>query len=291
MLAVSGLVTVQDQGRPGRGRWGVSASGAADRSGLRLANRLVGNPAAAAALELTLGGLSLRAQDRVVVALAGALGPAWLDGRPVTALRPLALAAGSELRVGAPTLGVRTYLALRGGVAVPAVLGSRATDTLSGIGPAPVRAGDVLAVGPEPAGPPVTVDVAAQPHLDLAAPLRIAPGPRADWFEPRALRTLVTRNYRLTADCNRVGVRLEGPVLARREHQELPSEGMVRGAIQVPPSGTPLVFLSDHPVTGGYPVIGVVLPADVDRLAQMRPGQTVRFAACRAHSWGPWYGS
>jgi biotin-dependent carboxylase-like uncharacterized protein len=281
VLESTGLVTVQDRGRFGHGRWGVSVSGAADRSGLDLANRLVGNPPGAAALELTLGGLAVRARGRALVALTGALGPAWLDGRPVTSLRTLLLAPGSVLRIGPPALGLRTYLAVRGGVAVPAVLGSRATDTLSGIGPAPVRVGDVLPLGAEPAGRPGTVDVVAQPYLDLAAPLRIAPGPRVDWFEPSALRTLVTADYRLTADCNRVGVRLEGPTLPRRECGELPPEGMVRGAVQVPPSGAPLVFLSDHPITGGYPVIGVVLPSDVDRLAQMRPGDAVRFASSR----------
>jgi biotin-dependent carboxylase-like uncharacterized protein len=281
VLEATGLVTVQDRGRPGYGRWGVSASGAADRSGLQLANRLVGNPGQAAALEVTLGGLALRAHGRVLVALSGALGPAWLDGRPVSTLRSLLLAPGSVLRIGAPTLGLRTYVAVRGGVAVPAVLGSRATDTLSGIGPAPLCAGDVLPVGAEPPGDPAAVEVVAQPYLDLAAPLRIAPGPRADWFEPGALRALVTSEYRLTSDCNRVGVRMEGPALRRREQGELAPEGMVRGAVQVPPSGAPLVFLSDHPVTGGYPVIGVVVPADVDRLAQMRPGGAVRFVACR----------
>jgi len=277
VLQTVGLVTVQDLGRPGHGRWGVSTSGAADRSGLQLANRVLGNPRHAAALEITLGGIALRARGRVLVVLSGAVGPAWLDGRPVSHLQPLLLAPGSVLRVGSPTLGLRTYLAVRGGLAVPAVLGSRATDTLSGIGPEPVRAGDVLPVGEEPSRGPAAVDVVTQPHLDLLAPLRITTGPRADWFEPAALRTLTTCGYRLTADCDRVGVRLEGPVLDRRERGELAPEGMVRGAIQVPPSGVPLVFLSDHPVTGGYPVIGVVLPADVDRLAQMRPGDGVRF--------------
>jgi biotin-dependent carboxylase-like uncharacterized protein len=281
VLATGGLVTLQDHGRPGYGRWGVATSGAADRSGLRMANRLVGNPEHAAALELTLGGITLRARGRVLVALAGALGTAWLDGRPVGPLRSLLLAPGSVLRVGPPTLGLRTYLAVRGGFAVPAVLGSRATDTLSGIGPEPVRAGAVLPVGEEPARGPAAVDVVTQPYLDLVAPLRITTGPRADWFEPAALRTLTSSDYRLTADCNRVGVRLEGPELIRRERGEIAPEGMVRGAIQVPPSGTPLVFLSDHPVTGGYPVIGVVLAGDVDRLAQKRPGETVRFTVAR----------
>jgi biotin-dependent carboxylase-like uncharacterized protein len=281
VVEATGFVTVQDGGRPGHGRWGVSVSGAADRSGLRLANRLVGNPCSAAALEVTHGGLALRAHGRVLVALSGALGPAWLDGRPVSRLRALLLGAGSVLRIGPPTVGLRTYVAVRGAVAVPAVLGSLATDTLSGIGPAPVRVGDVLPIGEEPPQRPAAVDVVVQPYLDLVAPLRIDPGPRVDWFEPAAMRTLTTSQYRLTADCNRVGVRLEGPVLARRDRGELAPEGMVRGAIQVPPSGAPLVFLADHPVTGGYPVIGVVLPADVDRLAQMRPGDGVRFAACR----------
>lgn len=282
VLATGASALVQDLGRPGLAASGVGRSGAADRAALRLANRLVANPEGAAGLEAVLGGLSVRAHRLLTVALAGAAAPAAIDGRPMGHHAVLTLRRGQVLTLGAPPSGLRTYLAVRGGIAVAPVLGSRATDVLSGVGPRPLAAGDLLPVGPEPSTFPL-VDVApvgAPPSGTVT--LRAVPGPRADWAaDPAALaRTAWTASSR----SDRVGIRLEGEPLRRLDRGELPSEGMVRGAVQVPPGGEPVLFLADHPVTGGYPVIAVVLDTDVDRAAQVRPGQQVRFTLPRGHS-------
>lgn len=277
VLGTGPLATVQDEGRPGLGGLGVGVSGAADRRSMRLANRLVGNDPGAAVVEVTFGGLALRAHADVLVALTGAEAPVTVDGTGVGCWGPVRLPAGSELRLGTPATGLRTYLAVRGGIAVEPVLGSRATDVMSGIGPAVLEPGTVLPVGPAPRDWP-TVDVAPVrpiPAGDLE--VRVVPGPRDDWFVEGALEALCSAPYDVTAESNRVGMRLQGPVLERSRQEELPSEGMVRGALQVPPTGLPTLFLSDHPVTGGYPVIGVVPDADLDLAAQARPGQRLRF--------------
>jgi biotin-dependent carboxylase-like uncharacterized protein len=233
-----------------------------------LANRLVGNEPGAAVIETTFGGLTLRAETEVVIATTGAP----CAGAPHNA--PTTLRAGEVLRLGPPRSGLRTYVAVRGGIAVPAVLGSRSTDLLSGLGPPPLRTGDLLPVGDEYAPMP-GVDLAAV--ADPAAGdvvVRVTPGPRADWFAPDALRGLA---YTVSSNSNRIGVRLEGPSLQRIHEGELPSEGMALGAIQIPPSGLPVIFLADHPVTGGYPVIAYVAASDLDTCAQLRPGQPLRF--------------
>ncbi|WP_127784282.1 biotin-dependent carboxyltransferase family protein [Rhodococcus sp. X156] len=274
VLATGPLALVQDLGRPGLAAQGVSRSGAADRAALRLANRLVANPEDAAAIEATLGGLQVRAEADLLVALAGAAAPAVLDGTPVGHHAVLRLPAGSVLRLGAPAAGLRTYLAVRGGITVPAVLSSRSTDVLSGLGPDPLAVGVVLPVGPAPeAYPEVAQAAVAVPGGGLVR-LRALRGPRAGWVAD--VDALTTRAWTASARSNRVGMRLEGHRLTRSRTEELPSEGLVRGAVQVPPGGEPVLFLADHPVTGGYPVVAVVLDADVDRAAQVRPGQQLR---------------
>jgi biotin-dependent carboxylase-like uncharacterized protein len=273
VLATGPLTTVQDDGRPGQGALGIGRSGSCDRASAALANRLVGNPVDAAVLEVTLGGLAVRAGSDLLVVTTGARCP----GAPHAA--PTVLRGGAELRLGAPATGLRSYLAVRGGITVPPVLGSRATDVLAGLGPAVVTAGDVLPVG-EPTSPPPGVDLA--PVADLPGSevtVEVLPGPRADWFGDAGWSGLVGQPWTVTSQSNRVGLRLDGVPLERLRAGELPSEGMVRGALQVPPAGTPVLFLADHPVTGGYPVIGYVVDADVDRCAQLRPGQGLRFRA------------
>ncbi|HET7304124.1 MAG TPA: biotin-dependent carboxyltransferase family protein [Segeticoccus sp.] len=277
VLETGPLATVQDLGRPGHSGLGVGESGAMDRGALLLGNRLLGNDPGCAAVEVTLGGLVVRADGPVAVALTGAPCPATAAGTPVGANAPVALSAGAELRLGTPAGGVRTYLCVRGGVDVAPVLGSRSTDLLSGLGPEVLRAGAVLPVGTA-SGPWPGLDQAPVPApTSDAVTLRVVPGPRDDWFVPDALATLTGSPYAATADSNRVGMRLEGAPLPRSREDELPSEGMVRGAVQVPPSGQPTIFLADHPVTGGYPVIAVVVTADLDRAGQVRPGRTVHF--------------
>lgn len=268
------LTTVQDAGRPGQAEAGVGRSGACDRRSYALANRLVGNEPGAAVLEITLGGLVLSSDADVVLATTGArCAGSWPHNAPTT------LRAGQPLRLGIPPGGVRTYLAVRGGITTGPVLGSRSTDVLSGLGPPIVSAGDRLPVGP-PTGPMGSVDVA--PVADPASgevTVRVSPGPRRDWFPDSAWSRLVSVAYEVGSDSNRVGLRLAGPPLERAHPGELPSEGMVRGALQVPPAGGPVLMLADHPVTGGYPVIGYVDDPDVDLCAQLRPGQRVRFRA------------
>ena len=271
VLAAGPLTTVQDLGRPGLASQGIGRSGAADRAAAALANRLLGNRPDAALLEVTAGGLAVRADAGVWVALTGAR----CAGAPYAA--PTWLRPGDELRLGPPVSGLRSYLAVRGGVAVRPVLGSRSTDLLSGLGPPVLAAGDVLPVGNAVTGwPGVDVAPVAEPVVgELVVAVR--PGPRADWFGDDAHRGLTSTAWEVTGESNRVGLRLAGPSLARSRDGELASEGMVRGALQVPPSGQPVLFLADHPVTGGYPVIGYVADADVDRCAQLAPGQQLRF--------------
>jgi biotin-dependent carboxylase-like uncharacterized protein len=273
VLRTGPLATVQDLGRPGLAALGVGASGAADRRALRLANRLVGNPDGAAAIEVTLGGFAARFDALTRVAVAGA------PCRGVAMHAPLYLPAGGELRMGPAEAGLRTYLAVAGGVDVPAVLGSRATDTLARLGPERLREGDRLPVG-RAGGEGPGVDAAPVPPPDPDPVLRITPGPREDWFTAAALRALAETAWEVTSDADRVGIRLDGPRLERRAdcaERELPPEGMVEGALQVPPSGRPVLFLADHPVTGGYPVVAIVRAADLPAAAQVRPGATVRF--------------
>lgn len=281
VLETGPLSTVQDLGRPGHAALGVGRSGAADRSALGLANRLVGNAMGAAALEVTLGGLRVRADGPLLVAVAGAPCPLRISGsggsRALAPYAPVQVPDGAELLLGHAPSGLRAYLAVRGGIDVDPVLGSRATDLLAGLGPEPLRPGDVLPVGSAAVGHPV-VD-----HAPVARPgagevvLRVLPGPRADWFVDGALDVLCGAGYDVTSEVDRVGLRLSGPPLLRARVDELPSEGMVRGSLQVPPAGLPTLLLADHPVTGGYPVPAVVRADDVDLAAQLRPGQRVRF--------------
>lgn len=276
------LSTVQDRGRPGWAHLGVPRSGVADGPAAALANRLVGNPEDAAVVETTLGGVVLQVSTAMTLAVTGADAGVHVDRRPVARVEPLTLHAGQVLRVGPARTGLRSYVAVAGGITVPPVLGSRATDTLSGIGPPALATGQRLPVGP-PVGPPQPVDVSVVPTATNPLTLRFRPGPRQDWFAASALATVSGSTYTVSPDSNRVGVRFTGPVLQRpagQRPQELPSEGIVLGAIQVPPAGLPLVFLTDHPTTGGYPVLGVVLAADLPACGQLRPGDQVRFAGC-----------
>ena len=253
--------TIQDLGRPGRASLGVPAAGAVDRAALALANRLVGNPPGAAGLE-TAGGLVIEAVDALIVATSSV-------GHRVT-LRP-----GERLAVSAPSDGMWGYLAIRGGIDVAPVLGSRSIDTLSGIGPPPPTTGDVLAVGPAPQtelpadlGPPRARDTT----------VRIWPGPHAGSLG--GVESMTRSVWTVAGDVSRVGVRLVPPDDSDIEpghHGAMASIGLVEGAVQVPPSGGPIVMLANHPTTGGYPVVAVVEPDDLPVVAQAAPGSTLRF--------------
>ncbi|MGY8525584.1 5-oxoprolinase subunit PxpB [Paracidovorax citrulli] len=288
----TGLLTVfQDLGRHGQAGQGVSASGAMDQSSLKTANRLAGNASDLPALETIGGGLQLQSVGENVVAVAGADAPLTLrsaDGRqwPVRAYQPIALADGDTLTVGQPVAGARCYVAARGGFAVEPVLGSCATDTLAKVGPNPLAVGDVLRLRPAPVSAVVGAAVLPPESLPSASEdvvLDVVLGPRTDWFTMESVARLAAQRWQVTPQSNRVGLRLQGESpLERALAGELPSEGTVLGALQVPPSGQPVLFLVDHPLTGGYPVIGAVAPHHLDRAGQIPVGAWLRFNVIRA---------
>lgn len=276
VLDAGPLTTVQDLGRPGWAHLGVPQAGALDAAAAALANRLVGNDATAALLETTLGGATVRVAAATTVAVSGAWCTVRVDGRAVAFGEPVSVRADAVVTVGPAVRGVRSYLAVAGGLAVGPVLGSRSTDTLAGVGPPVLRDGDALPLGSPGSGPgAVDVDAVRRPAGPVT--LRVRTGPRRDWFARDAMGTLTAAAFTVTPDSNRVALRLDGAALGRSRDDELPSEGIVLGAVQVPPSGRPLVFLNDHPTTGGYPVLCVVHPDDLGACAQLRPGEPVSF--------------
>lgn len=273
------LTTVQDLGRRGLAHLGVPRSGAVDSASAAAANRLVGNDPAAAVLETTAGGCTVRLARAATVAVTGAPCVVTVDGVGAPHGLAVTLPAGSRLHLGPATAGVRSYLAVAGGIAAPAVLGSRSTDLLGGLGPAPLRRGDVLDTGAPAAAGPAATDVpvlAAVPGAD-GVTVGVSPGPRADWFAPGAWEVLLGAHWTVSGRTDRTALGLDGPQLPRAVTGELPSEGLVLGAVQVPTAGPPLIFLADHPVTGGYPVIAVVAAADIGLLGQCGPGTRLRF--------------
>ncbi|MFI2077895.1 biotin-dependent carboxyltransferase family protein [Streptomyces triculaminicus] len=286
VVRAGALTTVQDLGRAGYAHLGVPRSGALDEPAHRLANRLAGNPVECATLETTVNGCAVRPETAVTAVVTGAPCPVRVDGRPAAWGAPVRVPAGAVLEAGPAGAGLRSYLAFAGGIAVPAVLGSRSRDLLSCLGPEPLFDGMCLPLG-EPYGPPAgsAADVtlwSAPPPGGLVLPVVL--GPRDDWFTPEALRTFAGPGFVVSPASNRIGLRTEGPALARAALAgscELPSEGMPLGAVQVPPDGRPVVFLADHPTTGGYPVIGVVPEASLAVAGQAVPGASVRFVPVR----------
>lgn len=254
------LTTIQDIGRPGYAHLGVPPSGALDRHSLQVGNQLVGNPPGAPALEATLIGPRLRFDRPTLVALAGAC---------ATRVELV-----TELDVGRAIDGARIYVCVQGGIVVEPVLGSCSTDLLTGLGPPPLRAGDSLRVGQVPGDASIIVPASPRSHS-----LRVIPGPRDDWFAPDALDVLRGAEWKVTPASNRVGIRLDGPELPRVRHDELLSEGLVTGALQVPSNGRPILLLNDHPTTGGYPVIAVVHSEDLSSAGQLAPGDVVRLTS------------
>ncbi|GMA30742.1 biotin-dependent carboxyltransferase family protein [Litorihabitans aurantiacus] len=279
---IAGLGILTDLGRPGYARWGVTPSGAFDVGAHLAANAVLGNAPGAATIEQLLGPLVLRARRACVLAVTGAEGDVLVDALAVASGRPFTLLPGRALTIGAPREGLRRYVAVRGGFDVPRVLGSRSRDTLAGLGPAPLAVGDVLAVGQEVAGPlrpPPGTDLGGavgRGGTDAAVALDVRPGPRPEMFVQGAFEALAEHVFTVSQESDRVAVRLLGAAPDRAGAAELPSEGLVPGAVQVPPSGSPVVMGPDHPLTGGYPVLAVLTRDALDRLAQLRPGTRVR---------------
>ncbi|WP_120003402.1 urea amidolyase family protein [Nesterenkonia muleiensis] len=333
---------IQDAGRPGHSGLGVPHSGAADAQALRQANQLVGNDESAAGFEVLYGGLELSVRQTSVLAVTGAqtglevatpavpetsnmavsgTGAALKAGDPdasapervreVPLRAPFLMYPGERLRLAPPERGIRNYVAVSGGLASPTVLDSASTDLLSGLGPAPVSAGETFALVGVPSGFVGIADVArtALPEPETSTRLRFVPGPREDWFAAKGanpgLEVLQSLTWEVSEDSNRIGIRLTSPTgggappgsrpaaqapeppIQRTHTGELPSEPVVRGAIQIPGSGEPIVFLADHPVTAGYPVIGVVVREDLGLAAQLPPGTRVRFQAVTPDALDP----
>ncbi|MGW0019193.1 5-oxoprolinase subunit C family protein [Rhodococcus sp. NPDC003382] len=276
------LTTIQDRGRAGDAEAGISESGAADLTSHDTANRLVGNDPVAATLEVTVGGLEIRSIGPTIVAVTGARVAVAVNGRPQGDYAMLRLNDGDVLTLGAPSEGLRTYVGVRGGIDVPEVLGSRATDTLSGVGPAPVRAGDRLLVGGLAAELPTEVQIPPPAETPEPAVLRVRRGPQEHWFTPGAVEALTREIWSVTPELDRRGIRLHGPgPLHRAGRDRFAGEPTVAGAIQVPRDGHPILLLADHPAVGDYPVIAVVVPEDVHIAAQLRPGHHIRFHRAR----------
>ncbi len=278
VYAVGPQALLEDLGRPGHAWIGVPPSGAADRASLRLGNRLLGNPQDAAGIEVLLGGLAVEVSSPTAIAVTGAPCPLRIGDQAVGFGAALPLRPGQRLTLGTPVSGLRSYLTVHGGLlAAPGDrhFGSASCDPTSGLGPAPLRAGDCLEIG----------DTHGTPRFDVEVPPSTSPrgevdvhalwGPRDDRLTEAARTALAAAAWEVTQDADRVGIRLHGPRLTYRGEEALPSEATLRGAVQVPPSGDPVIFLADHPTTGGYPVVAVVDEADTDRLAQARPGERV----------------
>jgi biotin-dependent carboxylase-like uncharacterized protein len=306
VLRAGVLSSVQDLGRAGYRHLGVAKAGALDTLALEVGNRLVGNGPHAAAIELTVGPVALRFTQATRIAITGAQFDATLGGEPVHTWWSLPVRAGQELVLQGPVRGMRGYVCVRGGIDVVPVLGSRSTDLAArfgGLGGRKLRDGDRLPIGQCEPGQAKATAVDA-PAFGVKAPqwcrfaqvahepmrrgkhaagaergevIRVLRGPEYDSFSEAARSALWSDEWRVTPNSNRMGYRLEGTVLDREPHADLLSHAVLPGTIQVPGNGQPIVLMSDAQTTGGYPRIGVVIAADLWKLAQVRLGTAVRF--------------
>ena len=299
VLAPGQLTTVQDAGRWGSQALGVSPGGAADTLALRVGNWLAGNTGDAAALEITWTGPRLTFSADTLIALTGATPAAVCAGAPVPAWCPVWIAAGSLLEIGALDAGARAYLCVQGGIQVPTVLGGRGTDLrnrIGGLDGRPLVRHDTLALAPQPrcyprlhaalarspcgfSAPPWQVSRWRDGTRPSSTPIRLLAGPQRAGLDPGAQRALFSKHFSVLAQSDRQALRLQGPPLALRGADQR-SAGVCRGVLQLPPDGRPILLLADYQTTGGYPVIGVAAGLEAPRLAQLRPGDALRFQPC-----------
>jgi antagonist of KipI len=277
--------TVQDTGRWGFQSRGVPVAGPMDPVSHRLANALVGNDRDAATLEITLLGPELEFDDERLVAVAGAEFALTLDGRPALEYAPFIVAAGSRLRFGARGRGARAYLAVSGGIAVPAILGSRATHLVSsmgGFGGRALVAGDRLPLGDASRAQamPLAPQDATIALPDHQARIRVLAGPQVECFGADALDVLQSEPYRIAQNSDRMGFRLDGPRLTHARGADIISDATPLGVLQVPASGQPILLMADRQTTGGYPKIATVIAADIALAGQLAPADTISFAVC-----------
>ena len=275
------LTTVQDLGREGFGPMGVSISGAADPISLRIGNRLVGNPENVAGLEMTLLGGTFVFPDGAIVALAGSDFGARLDDAKVDVGTSIQVHPGQTLRLGPTRSGARCYLCVRGGIVVPPFLHSASTHILSGLGGfegRALRSGDVLHIGSaSETFRKRTIAPHLSEHLFPRKVLRVTSGPQLEWFSQSFQNSFYSATYRLSEQCDRMGLRLEGVPISQPNHRAMITEGVSLGAIQVPPAGSPIILFVEQQTTGGYPKIANVISADFHCLGQLRPRDEIRF--------------
>ena len=277
------LTTVQDRGRWGWQADGVPVAGPMDGYSHRLANRLVGNSDAAAALEITLSGPELRVEGDLLCAVAGADFGVMADGASVGPTRAFRVPSGGSIRFRERRTGARATLAVRGGIDVPPVFDSRATGVAAGVGPfggRALKAGDRLPVGEPPAAGPNGSSLYPLTMPRGGARLRVLPGPHDALFPPEAVRMFFASRFVIAATSNRMGYTLEGPSLPRGRASEILSDATPFGSVQVPASGYPILLMADRQTTGGYPKIATVISADLPLAAQLAPGDWIEFAAC-----------
>ncbi|HEV7874377.1 MAG TPA: biotin-dependent carboxyltransferase family protein [Enterovirga sp.] len=275
------MTSLQDNGRIGQGRYGMSRSGAMDRLALAAANALVGNEPGIAAIEIMLlGGCFALAEGSACIALAGAPFSASLDGAPLAPFTATVMQAGQALTIGSAASGIFAYLAVSGGFALEPDLGSLSLQRRAGIGGfkgRALQAGDELPLLRDSvSGRDLLLEL---PQEDPAAPIRVVLGPQAHEFTEAVVSTFLGSVYAVTAEADRMGYRLSGPKLEHTRGHNIVSDGLIAGSVQVPGAGMPIVMMADHQTTGGYPKIATVVSADLRRLAQKRPGETIRFAA------------
>jgi biotin-dependent carboxylase-like uncharacterized protein len=280
------LTTVQDSGRWGFQSRGVPVAGPMDPRSHRIANALVGNSRDAAVLEVTLLGPELEFASERLVAVTGAEFDVTLDGRAAPLYAPFIASAGARLKFGTRHRGARAYLAVSGGIATPAVLGSRATHVISAMGGVdgrPLRAGDTLPLLAAPAASAARAPfVRMMPLPGSEARVRVMEGPQREYFAEDALDVLQSAPYTIRPDSDRMGFRLQGPQLTHARGADIISDATPLGVLQVPASGQPILLMADRQTTGGYPKIATVITADIPVVGQLGPGDTIRFTVCTA---------
>ncbi len=265
---------LEDLGRPGLSCMGVSPSGACDLASFRLANRLVGNPPHLAGLEILYGPCEIQFHRSAIIAVTGATQELAISGRPRSSNCPNLVGPGEKVSLAIPEFGLRSYLAVKGGIYGDVYLGSSSSDTLSGIGPAPLLEGDRVAIKTTDLGAELSFEVATTNRLSNHFELSGWLGPRSRNFAQRSISNLTHAVLRATKDASRIGVRLAGAELIANPQRRVEPEGILRGFLQVPPSGEIVVFLADHPTTGGYPIIGALDEHSIDLASQIRPGDS-----------------
>ena len=281
------LTTVQDLGRRGFQKYGVPVCGALDAVSMRIANILVGNPETLAGLEITAIGPTLRFERDAVIALAGADFAPVIDGAEARAWESVRVPAGATVSFRPPADGVRAWLAVDGGIDVPPVMGSRATDLKSGFGGHEgrhLRDGDALPLGrprrPAPSSPARLPDgISRQPTYGQSFDIRVVLGPQNDRFTDAGISALLQSEYAVSPDADRTGYRLDGPAIEHAEGADIVSDGTALGSVQVPGTGTPIILLADRGTSGGYAKIATVISPDIGLLAQAMPGAKIRFSA------------